>query len=80
MEHSPVVQTRIKERTSFQIGWTRIDLTVVDSAGNGQYDYEVELEIADTAHVMSFAQDPINMKKLMRKFLLNQVCIASMVH
>jgi hypothetical protein len=44
---------------------------VVDSAGNGQFEYEVELEIADTAHIVGFVSDPMNMKKKMRKFLLN---------
>ena len=46
---------------------------------NGNWEYEVELEIADTNHIMSFANDPLNMKKKMRKFLLNQVAIAGMI-
>jgi hypothetical protein len=53
------------------VGWTRIDLTVVDQGGKGDYQYECELEIADTAHFMNYANDPLNMKKLIRKFLLN---------
>ena len=77
LDDSPITQTRVKERTSFQIGWTRIDLTVVDT--NGNWEYEVELEIADTNHIISFANDPLNMKKKMRKFLLNQVAIAGMI-
>ena len=69
IDDSPITQIRIKERTSFKIGWTRIDLTLVDT--NGRLEYEVELEIADTKHIMSFVNDPLNMKKKIRKFLLN---------
>ena len=47
-----VNQTRIKERTSFQFNWMRLDMTVTSATNNKtggkpELNYEVELEISD---------------------------------
>ena len=43
-------KVRFKERTSFQIGWMRVDATRVQS-GN-QVEFECELEIVDTNYLI----------------------------
>ena len=76
---------RVKKRHTFIIGWTRIDLTEVDNCDQSgpvnEKQYEVEMEIQDIDHIKSFAlnNDHINLKKKVRKFILNQICISSMV-
>jgi hypothetical protein len=67
------------------IGWTRIDLTEVDNCDQSgpvnEKLYEVEMEISDVDHIKSFAlkNDQIGLKKKVRKFMLNQVCISNIV-
>lgn len=56
------VNRRVKERTSYQLAWMEIDLTVVEQTALGvaapkSYEYEVELEIKDAKHLQNFVQD-----------------------
>ena len=54
IENQSVSNTRRKERTSFQIAWTRIDLTIVDDN-----IFECELEIADVNYLMQYKDQPL---------------------
>lgn len=69
-----VKHERIKHRRSFRVGWTRIDLTRVEA--DGLFDFEVELEIIDVNHFLNNRGDIIILRKLVRKFLLNQIYIS----
>ena len=60
----------------------RIDLTLVDPIGNRQLadlEYECELEITDINFIMGYKDDPINMRKFIRKFMLNQICLSKLI-
>lgn len=60
----------------------RIDLTAVLPLGFKSIDelvYECELEINDIKHILQFKDDIMNMRKLVRKFLLNQICISKLI-
>ena len=74
IENQSVTFRRKKERTSFQIGWTRIDLTIVDDN-----TFECELEVADVNFLMQYKDQPLEMQKLIRKFILNQICLSKLV-
>ena len=47
--------TRIKERTSFEFQWLKLDFTVtqmtIQNKETGPLEYEVELEVRDMAHL-----------------------------
>lgn len=76
-ERAKPVTIRFKERTSFRIGWMRIDLTMVQSGT--QVEYECELEIEDVNFVSRFKDDVMAMRKLARKFMLNCICLSKMI-
>ena len=60
---------RFKKRTSFQIGWMRIDATEVQTGP--QIEYECELEITDINFLLKHYMDKMSFRSCIRKYLLN---------
>ena len=52
---------------------------VYDSKANEFEDFEIELEIADVNHLLNFKDDVINLRKIVRKFLINQSFVTKLI-
>ena len=73
---------------SYKIAWTRVDLTVVLQQArhalqsNGPQQtmlYECEMEISDIKHLLQYMDNDLYIRKIIRKFLLNQIALSRMV-
>ena len=76
---------RNKDRYSFTIGNSRLDLTAVGTRDvrTGQqipgYTYEVELEFVGHDLILQHRADPFSMRKIMRRHLMNWFSICKIV-
>jgi hypothetical protein len=75
---------RFKERISFKIAWMQIDVTCVQQQDQHnpqtwRREYECELEITDSNYLSQYLNDQTIMRKFARKFLLNQMCLGTLV-
>ena len=62
-------QTRFKDRYSFQIAWMRLDLTIVEFKDGRFPEFECELEICDSDHIVRHMKDILALRGIVRKFL-----------
>lgn len=81
--NKPHKSVRIKERSTFQFKWIRLDFTVtqmqLEGRVNSNLEYEVEIEISDMKYVVSNMDKTEDFKSIIRRYLQNVFGITKMM-